>query len=136
MQGIRYITPEQRKIAVPKLGPYSKEIILAHPDRRTKEGRLLAQMRAALYEQLGGEDRVNPLQRAMIERAAMLQLRCATLDRRILDGTFTEYDAKTYLAFSNSLTRVLRILGLDARSAPKPTNLLAKLAHAAGETAA
>jgi hypothetical protein len=90
------------------LGAYSKEIVLARPDGRTKEARLLRQVREALIRHLGGT--VTPPQRAMIERCAMLQLRCAALDRKILDGSFTEYDAKTYLAFSNSLTRALKAL--------------------------
>jgi hypothetical protein len=102
------------------LGAYAKEIVLARPDGRTKEARLLRQMREELIRHLGGN--VTPPQRAMIERAAMLQLRCAALDRKILDGTFSEYDAKTYLAFSNSLTRTLARLGLEA-AASKPLTL-------------
>jgi hypothetical protein len=76
-------------------------------------------MREELIRHLGGT--VTPPQRAMIERAAMLQLRCAALDRKILDGTFSEYDAKTYLAFSNSLTRTLARLGLEPQAAKPPT---------------
>jgi hypothetical protein len=101
-----------RGYQMPKLGAYSKEIILARPDGRSKEGRLLSQMRRALIAHLGGEARLSDPQRAMVERAAMLQLRCAVLDRKILDGTFSEYDSKVYLAFSNSLTRTLARLGL------------------------
>jgi len=74
---------------------------------------LLKATRLALIEHLGGEGRLTPTQRALVERAAMLQLRCATLDRRIIDGSFTEYDAKTFLAFSNSLTRTMKALGLE-----------------------
>jgi hypothetical protein len=94
------------------LGAYSKEIVLARPDMRSREGRLLKQMRRELIRHCGG--RVTPVQRALIERAAMLQLRCAALDRKILDETFSEYDAKTYLAFSNSLA------GAWSRSALSP----------------
>src|SRR5271166_1664235 len=74
-------------------------------DGRTKEGRVLIAVRNALIAHVGG----NPTapQRALIERCAMLQLRLTALDQRIIDGSFTEYDAKTYLAFSNSLTRSL-----------------------------
>jgi hypothetical protein len=35
----------------------------------------------------------------MVERAAMLQLKCAILDQKILDGTFSEYDAKGLSGF-------------------------------------
>jgi hypothetical protein len=101
---------------MPKLGAYSKEIVLARPDGRTKEARLLQQMREALISHLGGEGSLSAPRRAMVERAAMLQLRCATLDGKILDGSFSEYDAKTYLAFSNSLSRTLVALGLNSPS--------------------
>jgi hypothetical protein len=106
---------------MPKLGAYSKEIVLARPDGRSREGRLVRSMRAALFEHLGGEARLSAPQRAMVERCAMLQLRCAVLDGKMLDGTFSEYDAKTYLAFSNSLSRTLAALGLQPATAKVPT---------------
>ena len=106
---------------MPKLGAYSKEIVLARPDRRTKEGRLLKQMRQALIAHLGGESRLSAPALALIERAAMLQLRCAVLDQKVLDGSFSEYDAKTYLAFSNSLRRTLAALGLQPAASKPPT---------------
>ena len=46
----------------------------------------------------------------------MLQLRCATFDAKIVDGTFSEYDAKVFLAFSNSLTRTMSALGLEGKN--------------------
>jgi len=76
---------------MPKLGPYSKEIVLARPDGRTKEARCLQPARKALLEHLGREARLSAPQRALVERAAMLQLRCAVLDGKILDGTFSVY---------------------------------------------
>jgi hypothetical protein len=125
---------------MPKLGAYSKEIVLANPDGRTKEARLLRQMRTALFRHLGGESNLTAPQRAVVERAAMLQLRCAVLDQRVVDGTFTEYDAKTYLAFSNSLTRTLNALGLDPASSRRRPGQdldehLARLAAMADEAA-
>jgi hypothetical protein len=59
----------------------------------------------------------------LIERACMLQLRCATLDRKIIDGSFSDYDSKTYLAFSNSLARTLKALGIEPAAADKPPTL-------------
>ena len=99
-----------------KLGAYSKEIRLAQPDGRTREGRLLRQVRSKLTEELGGKP--TWLQVAMIDRAAMLQLRCAALDRRIVNGEFTDYDAKSYLAFTNSLRLILKALGVTPESQP------------------
>jgi hypothetical protein len=105
-----------------KLGPYSKEIVLGHVDHRTREGRLLLQMRRALADHLGGERKVNAVQRALIERASWLQLRCATLDERIIDGTFSDYDNKSYLAFANALRRTLVALGVE-KADDKPSTL-------------
>ena|SRR5271170_2684935 len=106
------------------LGAYSRAIARAKGiDGRTTEGRLLNATRRALTAHLGGEDRLTAPQRALVERCAMLQLRIAALDARIIDGTFTEYDSKVYLAFSNSLTRTLTALGLTPASAAEPPGL-------------
>jgi|SRR5580700_10642391 hypothetical protein len=117
---------------MPELGAYSREIVLARPDMRSKEGRLLKQVRTELTRQLGG--RLTPAQVAMVERCAMLQLRCAVLDGKLLNGTFSEYDGKTYLAFSNSLARALKMLGLKATAAKGPS--LAEVLREAREAAA
>jgi hypothetical protein len=120
---------------MPKLGPYSREIILARPDMRSKKGRLLKQVRTGLIAHLGGEEKLSAPQRALIERIAMLSLRCALLDQKVVDGTFTEYDAKTYLAFTNSLTRTMTALGLE-RAAPRPVDpIVALRAHIATRAA-
>jgi hypothetical protein len=101
------------------LGAYSRAIASARGiDGRTTAGKLISATRRALADHLGGEDRLSAPQRALIERCAMLQLRIAALDARIVDGSFTEYDAKTYLAFHNSLTRTLLGLGLQAAAEP------------------
>jgi hypothetical protein len=107
---------------MPRLGPYSREIILGKPDGRTREGRLLRQIRRALTEQLGGEEKLTPAQRLLIERAAHLQLRCATLDGRLADHTFTGYDNAAYVAFANGLRRCLEALNLETPlAAPAPS---------------
>ena len=114
------------------LGAYSAAIRIAQGiDGRTREGRLLIATRRALTAHLGGEDRLSAPQLALVERCSMLQLRIAALDARILDGSFTEYDAKTYLAFSNSLTRTMVALGLEPASTPQPSlsDVLADIAH-------
>src|SRR5437762_470703 len=103
------------------LGVYTRGLVLAPPDGRTREGKLLSQTRWALMEHLGGSGKLSAPQRALVERCAMLQLKCALLDEKILNGTFSEYDAKTYLAFSNSLCRSLIALGLKPVAAPEMT---------------
>src|SRR5271165_6267793 len=110
-------THENRTARGP-LGAYSTAIRIAQGiDGRSKLGRLLIATRRALAAHLGGEDRLTAPQCALVERCAMLQLRLAVLDERIVTNTFTEYDAKTYLAFSNSLTRTLVALGLQPAAA-------------------
>lgn len=50
----------------------------------------------------------------MTERAATLALHVETLDRKVLQGgVMTEHDSRTYLAWSTSLTRTLRELGVE-----------------------
>jgi hypothetical protein len=110
------------------LGAYSRAIASARGiDGRTTAGKLLSATRRALAEHLGGEDRLSAPQRALVERCAMLQLRIAALDRKIVDETFTEYDSKVYLAFSNSLTRTLIGLGLQPASANEPLDPMERL---------
>jgi hypothetical protein len=104
----------RRRFGGNRLKPYSQSIVLAKPpDGRSKEGKLLRATRKALFDHLGGEDRITAPQRALIERCAMLQLRISMLDDRLVNGGFTEFDAKEYLAWSNSLTRTMVALGLE-----------------------
>ena len=60
------------------LGEYSREIVLARPDLRTREGRLFKRTRTELARHLG--DVLTASQRALVDRAAMGRLRCAMLD--------------------------------------------------------
>jgi hypothetical protein len=93
-------------------------------DGRTFEGRMMRKVRRELAEQLGGEDKLTPSQRLLIQRAAWLQLRCATLDARIVTGEFTSYDQASYAAFCNGLRRCLEALRqetpLDRKVRPSP----------------
>lgn len=93
-----------------RLGPYSTQAAVQGLDQRTREGRLMRQVRKDLTNHLGGNPSVT--QRVMIDRAAWLSLRIALLDAKILDGSFTEHDSRTYLAWSGHLSRLMRDLGL------------------------
>jgi hypothetical protein len=99
-------------------------------DGRSKAGRVLIATRRALIAHLGGEDRLSPPQRALVERCAALQLSICALDQRIIDGTFTDYDSKTYLAWSNSLTRCLVALSAmgNVTTGPSLNDVLAGIA--------
>src|ERR1700730_10043545 len=86
-------------------------------DGRSPEGRILKLARRNLLDHIGGADVATPIQKSLIERAAMLELRAAMLDQKVIDGSFTDYDGKTYNAVINSLTRVYKVLGIGR---PKP----------------
>ena len=90
---------------------YTFETRRTHSGSATQRG-----TRAALIAHVGGKPSVE--QQTLIERACQLQIRIAMMDRDFADGHVqTEHDSRTYLAWSNSLTRTLRALGLEPASA-------------------
>jgi hypothetical protein len=104
---------------MPKLGPYSQTAILSKLDGRTREARLMRGTRSTVVAHVGGKPSI--VQQTLIERACQLQIRIAMMDRDFADGRVqTEHDSRTYLAWSNSLTRTLRELGLNEAPTPKP----------------
>ena len=113
-----------------RIGPYSRPPALAALDMRTREGRLLRDTRTELARHLGGTP--SATQRAMIERAAYLTVRCAQLDAKVAAGTLTDHDSRTYLAWAGALTRLLRHLGLQGR-AERPPSLAEYTAAQAGK---
>lgn len=68
--------------------------------------------REALLAHCG--DKPSATQRALIARAEWLTLYVARLDAKALagGGAHSDHDAKVYLAYSNSLSRTLKQLGL------------------------
>ena len=93
---------------------------LSKLDQRTKEARLMRETRAALVAHIGGKP--SAVQAALIERACQLTLRIATMDRKFAEtGEQTDHDSRTYLAWSNSLTRALRQLGLKGAATEPPS---------------
>ena len=116
-----------------RVGPYSRPPSLARLDQRTREARLLADTRAELTAHLGGAP--SATQRALIDRAAWLTLRIALMDAKGADGHLSERDGREYLAWSNSLTRALVALGLQAATA-RPMTLAEHRARRDAESAA
>ena len=51
----------------------------------------------------------------------LLTARCCQNEVKILTETDTEFDGKSYLAWSNALRRALRDLGMQAASTRSPT---------------
>jgi hypothetical protein len=59
-------------------------------------------------------------QKALIERAAMLTLHLARMDMRAMEaGDLSDHASRQYLAWSNTLSRTLTQLGLEAAPPPK-----------------
>ena len=111
-------------------GPYSRPSTLAQLDRRTREARMMAALRAELVAHVGGQP--SAVQAALIERAAWLGLRLALMDARAAErGDLSERDSREYLAWANSYGRLLRQLGELAKAGPKPRTVAEKLAERA-----
>ena len=71
----------------------------------------MAQLREDLVQHLGGKPSAS--ERVLIDRAVQLSLRIDLFDRRVAEQAYqSEHDYKVYLAFSASLVRTLRALGL------------------------
>lgn len=109
-----------------KIGPYSRAHRLAKVDGRTRLAKLMRETRSALIEHVGGDP--SATQRALIERVVWLTVKCSQIDAKIVAGTDTEYDGKSYLAWSNALRRALRDLGMAPKAARPPS--LAELLNA------
>jgi hypothetical protein len=97
------------------IGAYSDRHSLAKIDGRTKIAKLIRSTHAALVAHVGGHP--SATQRALIERVVWLTVKCALIDAKIASGTDTEFDGKSYLAWSNALRRALRDLGMEPAAA-------------------
>ena len=114
-----------------RIGPYSRRGVLDKLDRRTAEARLIREVRTELTAHVGGTP--SATQRAMIERIAWLRLHLRLMDNRTADGReMTEHDSRTYLAWTGSLSRLMRDLGPAVPlPAARPRSLQAIIAGSA-----
>lgn len=103
----------------PPIGPHSRPAALAKIDGRTRTARLVRDTRAELVAHVGGKP--SATQAVLIERACQLALQIALMDAK--RGGLTDHDSRTYLAWTNTLTRLCRQLGL--KSAPDRSRSLA-----------
>jgi hypothetical protein len=84
------------------------------------ERRAAAKLRADLIAHCAG--RPSATQRAMIEQAAELKLRLAVMDQDFIrTGRRSAHASRDYLAWSNSMVRLLRQLGLKGAAERGPT---------------
>lgn len=118
---------------MPRLSPYSRPPALAKLDHRSREAKFMAARRAELIAHVGGKP--SATQRMMIERAVWLSLQVAMLDLKQAENqAFTMHDTKAYLGWTNTLTRLLRHLGMTG-AAEKPRSLQEHLATKASAAA-
>jgi hypothetical protein len=102
------------------IGPYSRPPALAKLDGRSSEARMMRKVRNDLVAHVGGKP--SATQSMIIERIVNLSLRVATMDRKFTaTGVVTEHDTAQYLAWSNSLSRALRELGMKGAPPKAPT---------------
>jgi len=88
-------------------------------DRRRRESRLIEAIRADLIAHVGSIP--SATQKMLIERACSLSLSIALMDARTAAGQSLDVDAKSYLGWSNALSRTLKLLGLKAAAAAPPS---------------
>lgn len=106
-------TAKRRKGSV---GPYTAHKDLSAISLRSVEGRILKKVRADLLEEIGGVPTAS--QRVLLDRAAMLNLQIALMDRKaVAAGSMTEHDQRTYIAWVNALTKCMKQLR-ERRPAP------------------
>jgi hypothetical protein len=118
---LRYRRERVYAAEMPRIGPHSRPDKLQIVDGRLAEAKLMARVREELTQHLGG--RPNPAQRILIDRAAAPSLRIHLMDRESArSGGMSERNGRQYLAWSNSLTRVLNQIGFKA-VADKPPAL-------------
>jgi len=99
-------------------------------DGRRAEARRMKAIRRELVAHLGGTASVT--QNMLIGRIAVLMLRVELMDKKALEiGGQTDHDARQYLAWSNTISKMLRHLGL--KGVPPREKTLAD--HLAGRAA-
>jgi phage shock protein A len=105
---------------VRQIRAYSRPAALAKLDQRTVEARLMRETRADLEKHVGGTP--SAVQQALIEQAAQLRLRLAVMDAKFAETSAqTDHDSRTYLAWSNSYSRLMRLLGMKGPAPKVPT---------------
>src|SRR5438309_3488010 len=122
-----------------RVGPYSRIIdrgvIGDSIDGRSREGRFLRAYEQLLREHVGGRPSI--VQRQLIQRAARIALHLELLDEKSLarGAALTVHDSHYYIAWSNSLSRLLSRLGMDAAATERPPSLSDYLTTRSGEAA-
>ena len=101
-------------------GPYSRPSVLRKIDARSVEGRIVARVRGALIEQLGGKATAS--ERMLVDNIATLELLIELTKVRLLTGDSTDLELQRHIAFLiGSQLRVLTAIGVDRAQLPQPS---------------
>jgi hypothetical protein len=105
------LTTENRTTPTSAIGPYSRPLALAKLDGRTREAALMRRVRAELTAHVGGAPTFP--ERVLIDRAAILALRIAQIDAKIVaGGDLTTHDNNHAIAWHNAYRRTIEALGI------------------------
>jgi hypothetical protein len=115
-----------------QIGPQSRPLSLARIDGRTKAAKLMASVRSELTSHVGGAP--NFPQRCLIERAAVLAVRLAAIEEKIIDGEPIDNDRA--IAWFNAHRRTIAALGLQPASTQAQPTLTDYLTASHGHEAA
>ena len=109
-------------------GPTSRAKRLVGIDRRTRAGKIIRDVTAALTADIGGDPSTQ--ERLLIQSVAVKAAKLDALQCQLLDGDDTDADPKHILAWSNSMRLDLVALGLQRRArdlgipgSPQPSSL-------------
>jgi hypothetical protein len=113
-------TPSTPPPAIHRTPRATRRVIPGLPTGRIKEGRRLQAFRADLIRHVGGVP--TKVQAVLIDRATMLQCHVSRMDiQALVTGGMSDHASRQYLAWSNTLTRTLARLGLEAAPRPRET---------------
>jgi hypothetical protein len=106
-------------------GPYSRKLLNGIRDAyngRSRDGRYVAALEAALVAHCGGEP-LTITQRLLIERIIRLQMQLVLLDEKFAAGetSWTAHDMRTFSGISNAFKNAIRELGFRPAKAQQPT---------------
>jgi hypothetical protein len=90
-------------------------------DRRTASAKAALRLRAEIVADLGGEDRLSAMERAIVNNAAVIAAMLESMATKYLAGQAIELGS--YATLSNSLRRLLQDVGLQRRALDVQTDL-------------
>jgi hypothetical protein len=105
------------------IGAHSRLFTFAKLDKRRKEAWFMQRVRQHLAEHVGSPSFV---QRLLIERAAVLMLRLALFDQKVVDNEPIPLHSDQWIvAWQNALVRTLAALGVKGTPGAAPANEVA-----------